>query len=255
MKYEVGVTDFAGCTLDVLQELPDKGDKLPTIVMVPGFGVDLHELGLYDDVARILVKNGFNIFRFSFEGTGESEGDFVSMTIESQARQVHDIMEYVKKDRFTDITRIGLLAYGFGASVTAAALPMPEITSLLFASAISHPEESFSKRFKRQRSYNPEGISEMERTNKEINRIGPAFWASVARHNLVGQMAKVTQPMLFIHGSKDRLAKGYGAQQFFDAVPGEKRFHIIELAGHSFSGKFRPVFLDLIADWFNETLR
>jgi esterase/lipase len=238
MKYEVGVTDFAGCTLDVLQELPDKGDKLPTIVMVPGFGVDLHELGLYDDVARILVKNGF-----------------MSMTIESQARQVHDIMEYVKKDRFTDITRIGLLAYGFGASVTAAALPMPEITSLLFASAISHPEESFSKRFKRQRSYNPEGISEMERTNKEINRIGPAFWASVARHNLVGQMAKVTQPMLFIHGSKDRLAKGYGAQQFFDAVPGEKRFHIIELAGHSFSGKFRPVFLDLIADWFNETLR
>ncbi len=74
MKYDLRIRDSFGNLLEVRQDLPDKGDSFPTILMVPGFGADLHETGLFDDISTALVKNGCQTIRFSFEGTGKSDG-------------------------------------------------------------------------------------------------------------------------------------------------------------------------------------
>ena len=115
--------------------------------MVPGFGADLHEYGFFDEISGVLVRNGFLTFRFSFEGCGASHGEFVNMTIDRQVQQIHDILDYIKKDRFTNLRKIGLLAQSFGGCSTIAALPFKSIKSFIFTSFPIDPLTSLSKRF------------------------------------------------------------------------------------------------------------
>ncbi len=255
MKYDLKVTDSFGKRLEVRQEIPDKGEKFPTVILVPGFGMDLHEYGYFDDITMLLVRHGFQVVSFSFEGSGNSAGDFTQMTLDSQVQQLKDIIEYVKKDRFTKLDKIGLLGQSFGATVIITGLPISEIKTIIFTSAPIYPGESLAKRLKRQRSYNPEGISKLLRSDNRETKIGPAIWENLEKYDFVKSIRKVTQPILFIYGSKDRSIKYADMDKFFNSVSGKKKIHIIDQGDHGFTAKFRPKVLELIVQWFEETLR
>lgn len=255
MKYNFTIKNHAGREMEVLQQIPNKGNTFGTIILVPGFGVDLHEYGLFDDLSNTFIKNGFQTWRFSFEGTGNSEGDFTQATVESQTKQLRDILSAVVKDRYTDIENISILAYGYGATIATAALPISEIKTLLFISPIANPYETLSKMYKRQRGFFPKEISQLERPNKDVVKVGPQFWSSIGRHNLVGKIKKATQPMLFIYGTHDRKVKQYSVAELFNAATAPKKVHLIQKADHGFTGKFRPTLCDLAVDWFEKTSR
>lgn len=255
MKYDLKIRDSSGNLLEVLQEFPGKGEKFPTVLMVPGFGVDLHEYGYFDEANSLLIKNGFQTFRFSFEGTGRSEGNFVEMTLDKQARQLKDILEYLKKDRFTNTRKIGILAQSFGTTTAIAALPLPGVKTIVFTSAPPDSYESLARWFKGQRGFNPGGISEIERSDKRKTRIGAQFWKNLQKHNFEENLRLISQPILFIYGSKDKRIKRWEIQRIFLKVSARKKLQLIDLADHGFTGKFRPQVLELLLDWFEETLR
>jgi len=255
MKYELKIPNAQGQQLEVLQEIPDKGDKFPTVILVSGFGADLHEFGYFDEITTVLLQNGFQTFRLSFSGTGKSQGNFEEMTMESQAAEFKLLLDYVRHDRFTIKNKVGVFAQSFGASVVISALPLVGISTFLFSATQAFPGETLARHFKRQRGFNPEAVSKMERADKSITRIGPQFWRSEKRHNLIGKIRQIAQPVLFIHGSKDKKVKGAEALLLYNAVTSKKKFHLIENSNHSFTGRFRPKVLELIVEWFEETLR
>jgi esterase/lipase len=255
MKYPQFVTDKFGHKLEVLQEIPSKGDKFPTILLVPGFGADLHEYGYFDDISNVLLRNGFQTLRFSFEGCGQSEGDFVNMTIDKQSQQIHDMVDFIKQDRFTNIRRIGLLAQSFGGPTTVVAMPFLSIKSFIFTSFPPDPLTTFSKRFKRQKGYDPEGISKRERSDNVMVKIGPQFWKNLSQHNFYEEIKKMNKPMFFIHGGKDDIVKASQTAEFFETLNvSNKKIEILKMANHGFSGKYRPKVLKMIADWFLDTV-
>lgn len=255
MNYTLKIRDSFGKLLEVVQEIPSKGDKFPTVVMVPGFGMDLHEYGYFDEASDLLIKNGFQTFRFSFAGTGKSEGDFADMTLDRQARELHDILQYVEQDRFTDTTRIGLLAQSFGAITTIGALPISAVKTFLFTSAPADPYASLSRWFRGQRGFDPDGISEIEHSDKSKTRIGTQFWKNLAQQKFSEKLRLVSQPILFIYGSRDKRIKRWEIQDHYFSVIARKKLLLIDQADHGFTGKFRPTVLKLIVDWFAETLR
>lgn len=256
MKYNLKIRDSFGKQLEVLQTVPEKGDTFPTIVLVPGFGMDLHEYGYFDEAADLLFKNGFQTFRFSFEGTGKSEGDFVNTTLDTQVQQLKDMLEYVHQDRFTKSNPVGIFAQSFGTVVATAALPIPKnkVKTIVYTSAPFDPYTSLAKWFKRQRGFNPDGISIIERTDKRKTRVGPKFWESLNQHTVIEEIKQLTQPILFIHGSKDKRIPLWQAEDYFAAVTAKKRLHVVENADHAFTGKYRLPVLQLVTDWFNEKL-
>ena len=101
----------------------DKKGKFPAILLVPGFGMDLHEYnGSFDEIAKVLVNEGFLTLQFSFAGCGKSEGDFVEMTFRRQAAQVRDMFEYLVKREDVDKKRIGVIAQSCGVPSTSTEL-------------------------------------------------------------------------------------------------------------------------------------
>ena len=251
MKYQLKLRDSGGNLLEVWQELPDKGDKFPTVVMVPGFGVDLHEHGYFDRTSRVLVQNGIQVFRFSFEGTGKSEGKFVDMTLDKQVRQLNDIWQYVVNDRFTDRARMALLGQSFGSIVILASLPNPQAKTLLFTSCPADPYTSLVKYFRRKKGYYPLSISTARRSDGSITRIGPMFWDNLAKFDIFAQSQFLRPSVCFIHGSKDRIAPLPTVEIFYQKIKTENKFIVIKHADHGFTGKFRSQVVKRIALWFN----
>jgi hypothetical protein len=254
MNYKIMLPDQFGNKLEVLQELPEKGDKFPTIIMVPGFGNDLHELGYFDEVSLSLVQHGFQTLRFSFEGTGQSQGAFLQMTVESQMAQLQDVIAYTQKDRFTLKNRIGLLAQQFGAAITIASLPHPEISSMVFSGALLDPENTLTKWFRRERGYNPLEISKRGRGDRSMVKVGPQVWKSLPHFNYLKLCKNISTPILFVHGGKDQYTKPAVAYEGYNLATGPKKFQLIEKADHAFTKAFRDTAIDLICTRFTETL-
>lgn len=254
MEYQEKVTDEYGHKLEVISEIPNRGQKFPTIILVPGFGADVHEFGYFDQISDILVKNGFQTVRFSFEGTGNSTGSFIDMTVEKQVSQLKTIVAKVASDRFTNTEHIGLLAHQFGVSTTMAALPLSQIKSFVFTGALAHPDDSFGRWFRRQRGYNQKGVSARELADNTKLEIGSSFWKSLSHFSFVSLARKITQPVLFLHGMKDQRVKFLQANEYYNVINSRKKFLVIEKADHAFTGKFRARALEIIKDWFLETL-
>ncbi len=248
MKYSLHFQDSNKKKIEVLQELPDKGDKFPTILLVPGFGMDLHEYGYFDEASQVFMRNGFQTFRFSFEGTGGSQGNFTDMTVESQVRELRYVINLIDKGR------IGLYAQSFGTVVTSVSFPLPEIKTIVFTSAPRDPYTSLSKWFKRERGFDPLGESVIVRSDRRKTRIGPKFWESLQKFNILQEIRKVTQPILLIHGSFDQRVPVIEAEDLYMATLCRKKLHIVEKADHAFTGRFRLPVLKLIAQWFLEEL-
>lgn len=255
MKYSQYVKDSEGNLIEVVQETPQKGEKFPTVILVPGFGADYREYGFFDEISDALIKNGFQTMRFSFAGTGTSQGEFVTTTMDFQVQQLRDIIGFAKKDRFTDTRKIGIVGHSFGASVVIAAIPLEDVTTVLFTAAQADPGENLARLFKRQRGFNPNSVSTRELPGNLQISVGSRFWQSLSRYRLIDQIKTGTQSMFFIHGEKDRKVKPWESTDLYSAVKSRKKYVLVEKADHAFTGKYRPVVVSLITDWFTEELQ
>ncbi len=177
------------------------------------------------------------------------------MTLTKQIKQLKNIIQYTKADRFLKKGKLGLLAQSFGTSTTLAALPPTGFKSFLFTSASAYPAKSLPKLFKRQRGYNPEGISVRQKTDNTYTKIGPDFWKDLRSYNLLNKIKNLKTQILFIHGGNDRMVKLWEAEELFNKVTVRKKLQVIEKADHAFRRKFRPKLLELITEWFNESLQ
>lgn len=253
MKYHLFLRTREGISLEVMQELPQKGDQFPTVLMVPGFGMDLHEYGLFDQISQALIRNGWQTVRFSFTGCGKSGGDFVSATLNSLVDQFQDILTYTVKDRFTLKNRIGAIGQSFGGVVIAAALPLP-LKSIIFTSVPSNPYTTLSDYFIQQKGFYPNHISSVQRSDGRITDIGSKFWQSILGKHVSNYMHNLTQPIKFIYGTDDTKLDLTEAKKVYDAVKVKKSWTTIPKANHGFTGKSRQKLLDHIIQWIRQTL-
>ncbi len=78
-----------------------EGDKhKPLAIFVHGFSG--HHMGMHNcffvHAARELVKKGYNVLRFDFRGSGNSEGSFLKQNMSSMISDLEAIIRYAKKN-------------------------------------------------------------------------------------------------------------------------------------------------------------
>lgn len=89
-----------------------KSDKC--IVLCHGITVDKRETGIFDELSEVLFKGGFDIFRFDFRGSGESEGDSRDMTIRREIDDLKSTKIYLDALGYKEYA---LLGASFGGSI------------------------------------------------------------------------------------------------------------------------------------------
>lgn len=223
--------------------------KLPTIVLVHGFGVTKQEGGMFDDISKYMTEHGFLTFRFDFSGCGESEGDYSLTSLTKLRNDLSSILDFVRNDNQVDRQSIGIHAQSLGTATTITLAP--EVNAFVFTSSVSHPKESLAKFF--GHSYDPDSVSSKKRSSGITTVIRPQFWKDFENHDLLASMSSFRSPVLFIHGKKDPITPVSEMEAYFKATNSPKKKIVLKDADHSLRPQ-RQTMTILATNWFKKYL-
>ncbi len=99
--------------------LPERADRpVPGVVFLHGFTGSRMEPGyLFPRAARVLAAAGIASLTFDFRGSGESDGEFVNVTVPGEIKDAHRALDFLKNTTGIDTARVGLLGYGLAGRV------------------------------------------------------------------------------------------------------------------------------------------
>lgn len=247
-----------GEKLETIARVPDGDKKFPTIVFVSGIGATLHETNnSFDEISNRLIDHGFAIVQFSFSGRGKSEGNYNEMTQLRQGQQVEDVLAWVKKQPFVDISRIGIFALSFGVASTLAS-DVSSIKSVLFLSGVYFPLQRMIAMFIEKGEYHPDGISWRKQRDGSIFHVRPEFWNVLKAFDSKIACSSIRSPVCVLHGDHDPKIPVSDVQQAFAYFPSKKKEMKIYRGGdHGITDVPRPTreeFLQDVVRWFGKTL-
>lgn len=250
----VFVQNKYGERLAGLRDLPvaRKRQKYPTVILVHGFGAEKTENGMFNDIAKGLATNNYQVFRFDFAGLGESEGNYQATTLTRQAEDLEYILNYVKTNPATDTYRMGLLGMSLGTAVITALHPQG-IKAFVYLGSASEPHKTLKGLF--GDGYNPDSVSTRITSEGKTVKVWGEFWKDFDRYDLPALIKDIRAPILFIHGEKDSKVGVNNAETYLNNANPPKELRVIKNADHGFyeAGE-REEMLNLAVGWFNKYL-
>ncbi|OGK34230.1 hypothetical protein A3F57_06325 [Candidatus Roizmanbacteria bacterium RIFCSPHIGHO2_12_FULL_36_11] len=179
------------------------------VVLAHGMTVDKDEEGIFIELAELLKKNGYAVFRFDFRGHGESEGKSIDTTITGE---MADVEAAVKEVKLHEYKEIGLLGASVGGGT--ATLYAEKNQRRLRCFCLWNPALNFDHTF-----LDPITSWLKNRHKEMMNDLKTKGWTMVGSSKKVygrkmfEEMAKFTPykalrnislPTVIIHGTKDK---------------------------------------------------
>jgi len=250
------VFENKGQKLYGMLHLPDGLKRAPAVVLFHGFtGTRVEPHRIFVKMARELMANGIAALRFDFRGSGESEGDFVNMTVEGEISDGLKSLDFLQAQPELDPDRLGVLGLSMGGLVAACVAGRDaRVKSLALWSALSLVEE-VTLIDEEHREAAQRQLAERGFIDQAGNLLGAAFIEELPKMRPLEEVARYRGPALIIHGTKDEVLDLRNALAYQKAIPGRKELHIVEGADHTFnSHEWEQEVLEVTRDWFLETL-
>jgi uncharacterized protein len=238
----------------VLHHGQGKGPR-PCLIVCHGFaGTKIGGSRRFIEFARYAVKHNLSVFRFDFTGSGDSDGDLVDLTMNSELEDLQAVIDLVSTIDGVDSEKIGIVGHCLGA-VTAIrgsardsriykTVAWAPFTDLAGTMARLIGEEAFCVL--------QEGEEADFLYNEQLFQCGPKILNQSSNLDMFEEIIRVRQPLLVIHGTEDATVPLQEVEKLIDfaqGTPGEKRLEILEGAHHSFPYHQQELF-ELTVKWF-----
>lgn len=229
--------------------------RFPAVMLWHGFtGTRVEPHRLLVKTARALAERGIVAARFDFIGSGESDGEFVEMTPETEIADALNLIQWIQSQPGVDRTRLGLLGLSLGGFVSAcAAARSQQIAALALWSAPVDMEERI-----RQRATPEDARKLQEQGWVDLHgyRVGAGFFESAARVRPLRELAEYSGRALIAHGTADQTVPVEEAHQYAAALGHcEPALHLINGADHTFnSAEWERDLITTSATWLSENL-
>lgn len=229
-------------------ELPEEGESFPVVVMLHGFGGDhITSAFKFPRLARKLVEKGIATVRFDFRGSGNSEGDFVEVSPNTECRDAIEIIDWVRKADWFD-GRLSLLGYSLGGMISSlVAGRRKDIHSIcMWAPAIMN-RELFGEAYKQfERELEKNGY--LDYRGLKLSKI---FAEEAVKLDASEELKKHSGSLRIVHGSADETVPYESVKKY--ATDSSLDFKTIEGAGHKFESEaWLEELFDLTVDFFTE---
>jgi dienelactone hydrolase len=259
-EQELSTSTQNGEELQILLKTPDKNGQFPVVILVQGFGMDMHEYrNSHDEIADGLIASGIASVQFDFSYQKYArEKTGTELSVRKRAEELNTIMYWAQNHPGIDSGRIGLLGTSMGAyTILSSKLHLAK--SLCLVSGLGFVFEKFVARFEaRGVRINRSGTTKLPRSSGKITVVEPDFWAGLESHHQEELVKKLNKPILIIHGDQDSILTTVNAEKVYASIESSlKRLHIFEGGSHGMSdvpSHMRDEFLRVVIDWFKETL-
>lgn len=224
--------EINGLTLRGMIHIPD-GDKkkYPFVAMYHGFTGTKVEAGFkFVQLSRMLEKAGIGSVRFDFSGSGESDGTFDSMSLNTEIEEAALIFEYMSGLEYADKNNLFILGFSMGGLVSSLVAPrLKKLKGMVLwapaGSMYDYVEQITQDSIK-------EGKSNPESGGLCIN---PILLDELKRLDVYNIIRGFKGDVLLIHGSNDN-SVSFDESVKYTGIYGEKsRLMRIENADHLFS--------------------
>lgn len=237
--------------------LPIKETKSPIVIMAHGFTDDkTGDNRLFVKFARKAAKAGIAVLRFDFTGSGDSEGDFAEVTLNSEMEDLKSAVDFVYNLSEVDNSRINLIGYSLGGAVSIAlAAADQRIKSFIGWAPVSDSKSTFQRILgKKVFSLAKNGaLIACKNGNKQFY-LRKEFFNSIRSFNLFHKINKISpRPILLIQGSDDKKVLPEETEVLFQNAKDSKDIHFIQGAGHSFAFFEEQLFETTLKHLMNRT--
>lgn len=213
-------------------ELKD-GGKCPLVMILHGFTGSKNDK-LLKTFADALEAAGIASIRFDFNGHGESEGDFVNMTVLNEIEDARHVYEYVRDLRYvSDVSIAGHSQGGVVASMLAGELGQDFRRVILFAAAAVLRDDAIRGNvfgITYDAGNPPESVKIFGRYD-----LGREYMLTAQTLPIYETAEKFTGPVCLIHGKADRIVP-YTYSERYHKNYALSELHLIDGADHGFTG-------------------
>lgn len=215
--------------------LPEGAGQAPGIIMVHGFtGQRIEAHRLFVRAARAMAAAGIAVLRFDCRGSGESEGEFVDMTISGEIADARTALDWLAARPEVDAGRLGVLGLSLGGCVAAClAGSDPRVKALaLWAPAAYMPIAGNAA------LGSPDAAEQMASqgwVDLGGNRLGRAFVLDLPNIQPLAAARRYRGPALVVYGTCDQSLAPDHPRAYLEALPGPTEYVAIEGADHVFS--------------------
>ena len=156
---------------------------------------------------------GLSVFAIDYRGYGKSQGDFPS---ESQVYEDAQLAwDYLVKQRGVNPNQIYIYGHSLGGAIAIdLAVRHPEAAGLIV-------EGSFTS------------TRAMVDFQKGLFWLFPIDWLLTQRFDSLSKVDRLQMPVLFIHGTADKVVPVEMSKKLFDAAPEPKQLYIVPDGGHN----------------------
>ena len=237
--------------------LPNGVGPHPAVVLCHGFtGQRLETHFLFVKTSRALEQAGIASLRFDFRGSGESEGEFRDMTVETEVSDALGAVDEACSLAEVDEARVGILGLSLGGFVAACVTGFEKrVKSTVLWSAVASLPETIGRRLdeERRRLLAKQGFVDVGG-----HALGKAFVDRMEALDPLTLVGKSSNPVLIVHGTADESVPLTHAERYeAHARHGRRRVEkfILEGADHTYARlDHERLVIDRAVDWFKETL-
>lgn len=206
-----------------------EGTSAAVLLVTGNSAYDRNNAGLYADISANLAAKGFIVLRYDGRGTGSSQGNLKSVSIDDEVSDIENALKFLLHHEKTDNDRVFVMAHGLACSwlplldlskfhvnglVMLSAIrptPLVDAESENIASQISAMLELDTGYKDTLLRFNEETLGTIGNSNKEYVFVhGKHLFAKrmnqLLGHDALARMRKLNTPLLIIHGKKDTFA-------------------------------------------------
>ena len=228
-----------------------KADSNKLIILAHGFLENRQESGRFEKVAEVLNKEGFNVVKFDFAGSGESDNE--DMCVKNEVEDLDFIINYYKNKNY----KIGLLGFSLGGYVSLKNCNERIITQVLWNPVSDKVEFKWEEWFPKQalKKYEETGVLTFEyksgpRKSMNITKENFEIFDKISQKELITNIKVKT---LIIHGSIDELINIEDSKTAIKLLSKESKLEIINGAYHEIE-EFTDEYINKTNNWFKENL-
>jgi alpha/beta superfamily hydrolase len=226
-------------TLRGMLHIPENiNGKVPVVIIFHGFcGFKMGPHFIFVKLSRLLESLGIASIRVDFAGSGESDGNFIDMTMSTELQDANNILNYVKTLDFIDHEKIGILGLSMGGAIASilAGERKDEISSLcLWAPAGNMDEVILSEHYigEYYNKYIEKGYFDVEGLS-----LSPDFVKDAKELKIYDRASDYNKKSLIIHGDEDDVVPVSASEKYAEIYGESSRVKIISGANHTFDKK------------------
>ncbi len=235
--------------------------KVPAVIVCHGLGGSKSGGGrIYVKLAEGLAKKGIATLRIDFRGSGDSEGNFEDMTVETQVSDTLAALDFIQHHSGIDPKKIGFFGCSFGGAIALEAARQSQQATSIAVWAPLFDGEQWLERWQSMSSNS--NLTEMDKYR--LMSVG----GSLPGVELYAQMFKIRTdstlkelhevPFLHIYGEKDNVINSRHTEKYEKGrteASAATRFVRYPQTDHDFSNPIeQKQALEETLNWFSKTL-